>query len=215
MLYSFIGQADYYLLAAAALWGIFCVHMVWTQVGRIRYKTEGDQEQFLETVSTDIASGNFDQAQQTCEGNQKVLPMLVSMALKNRDMETPALQELILDRLQYEVLAPIESRVNWVTTIIKLAPMLGLIGTVAGMMGAFNTLETATTSEPTKQLLHDIRMALDHTLIGLLITVTLLVIMGSVNNRIKDMEELVAFGLNRFFEDYETGKKAYLSRARR
>ncbi len=215
MLYSFIGHADYYLLAFAAFWGIFCVHMIWTQIGRIRYKTEAQQEEFLDSVARDISVGNFEQAEQACEGNPKVLPMLVSMALKNRELETPALQELVLDRFQYEVLAPIEARVGWVTTIIKLAPMLGLIGTVAGMMGAFNTLETATTSEPTKQLLRDIRMALDHTLIGLLITVTLLVIMGSVNNRIKDMEELVAFGLNRFFEVYEQGKKASLSRARR
>ncbi len=215
MLYAFMGHADYYLLAAAAFWGIFCVHMIWTQIARIRYKTEAAQDEFLDSVSQDIANGNFESAEAACEGNPKVLPMLVSMALKNRDMDTPALQELVLDRFQYEVLAPIESRVGWVTTIIKLAPMLGLIGTVAGMMGAFETLEKATTSEPTKQLLADIRMALDHTLIGLLITVTLLVIMGAVNNRIKDMEELVSFGLNRFFETYEQGKKAALSRGRR
>ena len=86
--------------------------------------------------------------------------------------------------------------------------MLGLIGTVAGMMGAFETLETATTSEPTKQLLADIRIALDHTLIGLLITVSLLVAMGVVNNRIKDMEELAGFGLNRFFELFESGRQS-------
>ena len=74
------------------------------------------------------------------------------------------------------------------------------------MMGAFETLETATTSEPTKQLLRDIRIALDHTLIGLLITVSLLVAMGVINNRIKDMEELAGFGLNRFFDLLESSR---------
>ncbi|MFO1066713.1 MAG: MotA/TolQ/ExbB proton channel family protein [Pirellulales bacterium] len=207
-MYNFVGHADYYFLAAAAFWGLFCAHMIWTQIGRIRYKNEAQQQQFLDSVSADIAGGNFEQAEQTCEGNPKALAMLVSLALKNRELDTPALQELVLDRFQYDILAQIEARVNWVTTIIKLAPMLGLIGTVAGMMGAFETLETATTSEPTKQLLADIRMALEHTLMGLLITVTLLVVMGVVNNRIKDMEELVAFGLNRFFEDFEQGKKS-------
>lgn len=215
MLYSFIGHADYYFLGAAALWGIFCIHMVWTHIGRIRYKTEAAQNEFLESISDDLASGNFEQVEQTCEQSQKVLPMLVKLALQNRELETPAIQELVLDRFQYEILIPIEAKIGWVSTMIKLAPMLGLIGTVAGMMGAFETLEKATTSEPTKQLLADIRMALDHTLIGLLITVSLLTIMGAVNNRIKDMEELVSFGLNRFFEEFEQGRKKRLARGRR
>jgi biopolymer transport protein ExbB/TolQ len=81
--------------------------------------------------------------------------------------------------------------------------MLGLIGTVAGMMGAFSTLENATAEEPTKQLLADIRMALEHTLVGLLITVTLLVNMASISNKIRELEELVVFGMNRFFDSFK------------
>ena len=84
--------------------------------------------------------------------------------------------------------------------------MLGLIGTVAGMMGAFATLENATAEEPTKQLLADIRMALEHTLVGLLITVTLLINMASINNKIRELEELVVFGMNRFFDTFRAAQ---------
>jgi biopolymer transport protein ExbB/TolQ len=92
--------------------------------------------------------------------------------------------------------------------------MLGLIGTVAGMMGAFETLESATAEEPTKQLLADIRMALEHTLIGLLITVTLLTAMASINNRIRQMEELAVFGMNRFFDSLRETQKQRKFRVR-
>jgi biopolymer transport protein ExbB len=215
MLYSFIGQADYFLLSAAALWGLFCMHLVWTTVGRLRFKNEAAQNAFLDSIMPDLVRGNFESVQAACEGDKRALPMLVDLAVQNADLEPEALQNFVSDRFQYDAIAQIEGSVSWVSTIIKLAPMLGLIGTVAGMMGAFETLENATTSEPTKQLLADIRIALDHTLIGLLITVSLLVSMGVINNRIKSMEELVGFGLNRFFEAFEEGRQARKARGRR
>ena len=92
--------------------------------------------------------------------------------------------------------------------------MLGLIGTVAGMMGAFETLEMATAEEPTKKLLADIRMALEHTLYGLLITVTLLTGMAFINNRIRQLEELAVFGMNRFFDALRDSQQHRKFRAR-
>ncbi len=207
-LYSFIGHADYFFLAGAALWGLFNLHLVWTLVARLRFKNEAAQNAFLDSIAADLERGDYAAVQAKCEGDRRALPMLVDIAAQNADMEPQALHDLVSDRFQYDAIAQIDSSVSWVSTIIKLAPMLGLIGTVAGMMGAFETLEKATSSEPTKQLLADIRIALDHTLIGLLITVSLLVSMGIVNNRIKDMEELVGFGLNRFFELFEAGRQS-------
>jgi biopolymer transport protein ExbB len=216
MLYSFVGQADYFFLAGAALWGLFNLHLVWTLVARLRFKNEAAQDAFLDSIAPDLERGDYAAVQAKCEGDRRAIPMLVDIAMQNADMEPQALRDLVSDRFQYDAVAQIEASTAWVSTIIKLAPMLGLIGTVAGMMGAFETLETATTSEPTKQLLADIRIALDHTLIGLLITVSLLVAMGVVNNRIKDMEELAGFGLNRFFELFETSRQdEYREPARR
>lgn len=208
MLYSFVGQADYFFLAGAALWGLFNLHLVWTLVARLRFKNEAAQDAFLDSIAPDLERGDYGAVQAKCEGDRRAIPMLVDIAMQNIDMEPQALHDLVSDRFQYDAIAQIEASTSWVSTIIKLAPMLGLIGTVAGMMGAFETLETATTSEPTKQLLADIRIALDHTLIGLLITVSLLIAMGVVNNRIKDMEELAGFGLNRFFELLETSRQS-------
>jgi biopolymer transport protein ExbB/TolQ len=109
-----------------------------------------------------------------------------------------------MDRFQRDIIADLDQRISWISTVIKIAPMLGLLGTVAGMMGAFATLAEATTVEPTKLAL-DIRIALETTLIGLSITVPLLIAMASINNRIKHMEELVAAGLTRFLEAYKIG----------
>ena len=140
--------------------------------------------------------------------------MMISLAVKNRNLDQDKLESWVMDRFQFDVLSDIDSRITWISTLIKASPMLGLIGTVAGMMGAFRTLETAVAEEPTKQLLADIRMALEHTLIGLLITVALLIGMAFINNRIRQLEELAVFGMNRFFDGLRDSQQHRKLRAR-
>ena len=209
-IYEFVGHADYYVLGAAAFWGLFCMIMVWTRVGDKRFKNEAEQDKFLTEVEQHLRAGDFNSVLTLCEGDKRAVPMMVAMAVNNRDMESEKLESWLMDRFQFDVLSDVENRLSWISTIIKAAPMLGLIGTVAGMMSAFETLETATASEPTKQLLRDIRMALEHTLVGLLITVTLLTAMASISNRIRQMEELVVFGMNRLFEALQESQKRKL-----
>ena len=174
--------------------------LVWTRVAQKRFRSEADQNQFLDTIEQHLRQGDFESVQADCDGDMRAVPMMVSLAVKNRNLDPDKLESWVMDRFQFDVLSDIESRITWISTLIKASPMLGLIGTVAGMMGAFETLELATAEEPTKKLLADIRMALEHTLYGLLITVTLLTGMAFINNRIRQLEELAVFGMNRFFD---------------
>jgi biopolymer transport protein ExbB/TolQ len=82
--------------------------------------------------------------------------------------------------------------------------MLGLFGTVTGMIGAFATLASAQSVEPTA-LAKDINVALYTTAIGLAIAIPLVMALNAVNNRIRHMEELVGTGLTRFLEAYREG----------
>ena len=199
-IYNFVGHADYYILAAAAFWGIYCMILVWTRVAQKRFRSEADQEQFLDRVEQHLRQGDFESVHSICDGDLRAVPMMVSLALKHRNLDQVKLESWVMDRFQFDVLSDIDSKITWISTLIKASPMLGLIGTVAGMMGAFETLELATAEEPTKKLLADIRMALEHTLYGLLITVTLLTGMAFISNRIRQLEELAVFGMNRFFD---------------
>ncbi|TXH01753.1 MAG: MotA/TolQ/ExbB proton channel family protein [Candidatus Moraniibacteriota bacterium] len=204
MVYDLLGKADYVFLALAALWGTVCVILVWNRVNAKRFKTEDEQDRFLDSIEPQLVQGNFDAALQSCESDNRALPTMISLALNNRELGYAKTRQLIMDRFQRDIIADLDQRISWISTVIKIAPLLGLMGTVAGMMGAFATLAEATTVEPSKLAL-DIRIALETTLIGLTITVPLLISMASINNRIKHMEELVAAGLTRFLEAYKIG----------
>ena len=58
MLYSFVGQADYFFLSGAALWGLFNLHLVWTLVARLRFKNEAAQDAFLDSIAPDLERGD-------------------------------------------------------------------------------------------------------------------------------------------------------------
>jgi biopolymer transport protein ExbB/TolQ len=105
----------------------------------------------------------------------------------------------LTERLQNDVLADLEHRLSWIGMVIKTAPMLGLFGTVIGMMGAFANLGSGTKVDPGR-LATDIFFALITTAIGLATAMPLLVCLAAINVRIRKMEDSVASGLTRLVE---------------
>lgn len=193
------GQLCYLALAAVAVWGAFSIIRIWRRVAQIRFRSEVAQQEFTDRLDETLAAGDFDAAQSLCEGDNRVLPQLALFALVNRDLGLVKVRHLVAERFQREVLADLEYRVTWVQTVIKSAPMLGLLGTVVGMIGAFAKLASSTKIEPAA-LARDISVALITTFDGLAIAIPLIIALAAVTVRIRKMEDLVGLGLTQFFD---------------
>ncbi len=166
LIFTWVGNLCYLLLAAVALWGAYFVVLVLSRINAKRFKTEDDQDAFVDSLEEPLRRGDFKAVQQACEGDKRALPMLINLACANRRMGFAKTQQYILDRFQRDVIADLDVRIAWVVTVIKTAPMLGLFGTVVGMMGAFGKLaDPGATTSPT-ELAGDIRVALETTAIG-------------------------------------------------
>lgn len=198
-----IAMLIYTALALIALWGVFCVVMVWQRVAQKRFRTEAQQSEFLDALEGPLKQGDFDAVVELCAGDRRATPQLVELAIANRGIGFAKVRALVMDRFQRDVLADLEYRLSWVSTVIKTAPMIGLFGTVLGMMGAFATLASAENVDPT-QLADDINVALRTTACGLAIAIPLVLCMASVNVRIRKMEDLVASGLTRFLDVFRS-----------
>jgi biopolymer transport protein ExbB len=203
-IYNVFGQLSYVALAAVALWGAYYVFLVLTRVNAKRFKTEAIQDDFIDSIEEDLRRGNFAAVQSRCEGDKRALPMLIVYACKNRAVGYQKLKQMTLDRFQRDVIADLDYSIAWIVTVIKTAPMLGLFGTVVGMMGAFGKLASATNVNPT-DLAGDIRVALETTAIGLTIAIPLVMAMAAIHNRIRHMQDLVASGLSRVFDAFKAG----------
>jgi biopolymer transport protein ExbB/TolQ len=203
-LFDIISNATYGALAAAALWGIYCIVAVWTRVGQKRFKSEEEQDAFMDDVEQMLVAGDFEGTLGYCDGDPRAIPQMVELAVANRGLGLKRARQVMMDRFQRDVMSDLEYRLSWVGTVIKSAPMIGLFGTVFGMMGAFKTLATAETVEPSA-LAGDIQVALVTTASGLAIAIPLMILVATVNIRIAKMEDLVGAGLTRFFEAFKIG----------
>lgn len=203
-LYMLISNSTYLALGLVALWGLYCIVVIWTRVGSKRFKNEAAQDVFLDELEPTLRAGRFEEAAMLCEGDSRAVPQMVDLAVANRELGYGRVRQVVLDRFQRDVLSDLEYRLSWVSTVIKSAPMIGLFGTVFGMMGAFKTLATAESVEPSA-LAGDIQVALVTTASGLAIAIPLMILVANINIKISKMEDLVGTGLTRAFAALKEG----------
>ncbi len=200
-LFDIISQATYGALAAVALWGLYCIVMVWTRVNQKRFKSEEEQDVFMDDIEQMLEARDFEGAAQYCEGDSRAIPQIVEMAVNHRDLGYKKSRHFVMDRFQRDVMSDLDYRLSWVSTVIKSAPMIGLFGTVFGMMGAFETLASSEDVNPSA-LADDINIALRTTACGLAIAIPLMILVANVNIRIAKMEDLVGAGLAKFMATF-------------
>ena len=198
-LFGILNNTVYGILAMLALWGAYCVILVWRRVGQTRFADEEDQNEFLSEVEEALEKHNYDGVTELCEGDRRAMPQLAMYAVTNRNLGYEKLRRRVAERFQQDVLSDIEHRLSWVGTVIKSAPMIGLLGTVMGMMGAFANLSSGDKVD-TVQMASDIQFALITTALGLAIAVPLVLSTASINIRIRKMEDLIGIGMTRLFE---------------
>lgn len=200
VLFNVVGIVVYIALALLALWGAFCAVLVWRRVGQVRFDNEEEQDEFLTELDASLGQGNFAGATALCEDDRRALPQLAMFAIDQRDLGIAKLQRRLWERFQQDVLADIEHRLSWVATVVKSAPMVGLFGTVLGMMGAFRGIAEGGSDVDPGAMAGNIMLALITTACGLAIAVPLLIVTNSIVVRIRKMEDLVGLGIGRLID---------------
>lgn len=79
----------------------------------------------------------------------------------------------------------LEHRLSYVALIGTIAPMMGLMGTVQGMISSFDVIATSAVAPKPSQLADGISTALVTTLIGLMLAVPAMIFYGILKNRIQ------------------------------
>jgi biopolymer transport protein ExbB len=130
---------------------------------------------------------------------------LLTMVLSHPELNA---RELLADRLEESILheVPRLDRFMWVLdTVVTLAPLLGLFGTIIGMFNAFSGLGQG--GAVPVQVTGGVAEALIATASGLLIAMVGMVFLNSLNSRIRllvhQLETLKQMLINRFAHAHE------------
>ena len=120
-------------------------------------------------VLPDVAAKRIDAAQQTVEGRRGATARVLQVTLANIDAEREVLEDAVQEALLDESPA-IERFGTAITVIAAVAPLLGLLGTVTGMISTFDIITEFGTGDP-KMLSSGISEALITTQLGLIVAI--------------------------------------------
>ena len=111
-------------------------------------------------------------------------------------------RECILSREGTLVMEKVENRLRGLATITHVAPLLGLLGTVAGLVMAFHSMESASGAIQAKDLAGGIWAALLSTVFGLVVAIPCMVAyytFESFSDRIYRRVQSIVHELDEFF----------------
>ena len=135
-----------------------------------------------------LERGRFQQAAQICERDNSVFARILTGGLKEIDGGWTAVEKGLEDQLTSET-AGLHRRIEYLSVIGNIAPMLGLLGTVIGMVLAFG--ELAVSDGSGRNLAQGIYFALVTTVDGLLVAIPVLAVYAILNNRIDVLVDYV------------------------
>ncbi len=135
----------------------------------------------VDGVRTSLDEGNLDAAIDACEQNPGPLSNILMTGFSNITEGYEVVREAVASTTDMEN-ERIMQRVNYLNVCGQIAPMLGLLGTVTGMVRAFATLGTSAGAAKAKLLAMSISTALWTTAVGLLISVPALIAFTLIRN---------------------------------
>ncbi len=142
------------------------------------FKGLSSNETFAQEVADTVTSSGIDSAKTSCEGAQGPVANLCLSALDRAHLG-PDEAEHALDHSGNIEMASMEKNMTWISLCIATAPMLGFLGTVWGMIQAFNDIKMANDISPAV-VAGGISVALLTTAFGLVVAVILQIFQNAV-----------------------------------
>ena len=143
---------------------------------------------FKDEILSLVANKKVDEAIALCDTKKSCVASAVKKFLqkapKGIDVQD---YEFILKEITIKETSPYESKLNLLASVISISPMLGLLGTVTGMIRAFANISKYGTGD-TAIVADGIAEALLTTAAGLMIAIPVIVVYNYLNRRLEKME---------------------------
>jgi biopolymer transport protein ExbB len=138
-----------------------------------------------EELTALLEEGNFDEAQEVADNSGGYVGSLVGAALRQR---AAGYEEMVssLEMAAAQETFGLQSKISYLSLIGNIAPLLGLLGTVTGMISSFQVIETLKAPTP-KDLAGGVYESLVNTTMGLFIAIIFLVIYFLYKNKVTKM----------------------------
>ena len=186
----FMNEGGIFMWIIAVVW---CMGIA-ISVERLKayFKFDVDGASMMGNIKKNVIGNQVQDAIQSCSES----PALLSFVMKNGLKRANQSKEQIQDALEasiLEVVPKIEKRLSYLALAANLSTLLGLLGTIQGLIQSFAAVAQAEASQKAQLLAEGIAVAMNTTALGLISAISLMVVhailMARGEKMIQEIEE--------------------------
>ena len=178
LMYSIV---EFFVAGGPFMYPILLVLALGTGIALERYITltlvTARNQSVWSKVQPALQSGDFDTAREMTSQDDSTISKLLSMGLARQGAVRRREDiEIAMEESMMEIIPQLEKRTPYLALAANIATLLGLLGTIMGLIQAFTAVSNANPAEKADLLSGSISVAMNTTAFGLLVAIPLLIV---------------------------------------
>jgi biopolymer transport protein ExbB len=197
VMYSIVG---FFSSGGIFMYPILLVFAIGTAIAVERFVTLSTitrkNDSAWKTIQPLLNDGKFDEARELAGNEESLMARILNLGLSRQGaVRRREDVEIAMEEGMVEIIPQLEKRTPYVALSSNIATLLGLLGTIMGLIQAFTAVANANPAEKADLLSASISVAMNTTAFGLMVGIPLLVvhtILTSKTNEIVDGLEMAS-----------------------
>ena len=148
-------------------------------------------KKLLSSIEDALQNGGVESALEICRNTRGPVASIFYQGISRMDEGVEVVEKTVVSYGSVQM-GQLEKGLTWISLFIAIAPMLGFMGTVIGMIGAFDAIQAAGDISATL-VAGGIKVALITTVTGLIVAIILQIfynyIVSKIDSMVNDMED--------------------------
>ncbi len=161
----------------------------------------------IDEIEALFEAGDYQEAIELCEAEPNFFTNVVAAGLPKLHASFDAIEKSLEEMTEEEALK-LHAKIGWLSFIAAVSPMMGLLGTVSGMIESFNVIAATKGQADPSQLSSGISGALVTTMLGLIIAIPMTFAFTLYRNKVVKMTIEIGAVVEDLFERFRPTKAA-------
>lgn len=178
------------------MWIIFSVWSLGIAISLERvkalFKYDVDAASLMNMVKKHVLLNDVATAIQNCSNSNALLPNVLRSGLKRANQSKEQIQDAV-EAAMLEATPKVEKRLGYLSLVANISTLVGLLGTIYGLIESFAAVATADPASKAKLLALGISKAMNTTALGLISAISIMVIHSILTSKtdkiLGDLEE--------------------------
>jgi biopolymer transport protein ExbB len=170
------------------MYPILVVGAIGLAIGVERYikltRVERTNRKVWDELHPVLMEGDFDRAREMTASDDSTVSQLLEVGLERQGTVRRREDiEIAMEEGMMEIIPQLEKRISYIALYANLSTLLGLLGTIIGLIAAFNAVANANPAEKADLLSASISVAMNTTAFGLITAIPLLITHSFLNTK--------------------------------